>query len=68
LEIAQTQPGDLYRLPLQVAIGAAGAVKVTSVLLTVRNTIIKIPSDKQPQSVTLDPETQVLMDARLVKR
>ena len=60
----QTQPGDAYRLPLEVAIGA----QIERIEMTAKQQRFEIAAEQAPASVTLDPNTWMLMDANLEKR
>jgi aminopeptidase N len=70
VEIAQVQTGAPYRLPLEIAIGAAtGAPRIERVELTEANGRFTFAADAEPASVTLDPNTWVLMQTpEFVKR
>jgi len=59
IDLEQTQPGELYRLPLEVL--CAG--KITKVELLQRKQHFTIPADQDPKDLTLDPNTQMLMTA-----
>jgi hypothetical protein len=54
IELAQTQPGDPYRLQLEV-LG-------TKVEMTQKRQRFAIPADRPPAAVPLDPDTWVLAD------
>jgi len=60
LELAQTQPGDPYRLALEVSIGG----RIEGIELTAASKSFEVAADKQPSAVELDPNTWVLMEAR----
>jgi len=70
IELAQMQPGDAYRLPLEVAVGSAGAAeaKIEKIEMTARQQQFEIASEQQPSSVDLDPNTWILMEARLARK
>ncbi len=59
LDLTQTQKGDAYRLPLEVA-GAA-------IEMIARQQHFEIVLEKVPAEVTLDPNTLVLMQYHLVR-
>jgi aminopeptidase N len=61
LDLAQRQPGDPYRLPMEVAVDGA----VTRIEVTAKQQRFEIDAAKAPASVELDPGTWVLMDARV---
>jgi aminopeptidase N len=60
LELAQKQPGDAYRLPLEVGISE----RLEKIEMTSKEQRFEIASDKEPASVVLDPNTWVLIDAK----
>ena len=70
IELAQTQPGSSYRLPLELGVSAEGTpqASVTKVEMTKKDQQFEIMADKEPASVALDPNTWTLMEARFVKR
>jgi aminopeptidase N len=70
IEIAQVHGGPAYRLPLEIAIaGATGQPRVERVELTEATGRFTFGVDAEPASVTLDPDTWVLMQAaELVRR
>lgn len=68
LELAQMQAGDAYRLPLEIGFTIDGAPKIERIELTQKQQHFEIAVDKEPATVTLDPNTWLLMDARFSKR
>jgi hypothetical protein len=64
IEIAQTQKGMAYRLPLEIGV-AEGIVRIE---MTEKQQHFEIPVEREPAVVTLDPNTWVLMEARFGKR
>jgi len=70
IELTQAQPGDAYRLPLEVGLdtGVAGPERIEKIELHERHQSFEIASGEGPSSVVLDPHTWVLMKAHLVKR
>lgn len=64
IELAQTQLGEPYRLPLEFGI----ADRIEKVEMTQKRQRFEIPADKEPAAVVLDPNTWVLMDARFTRR
>jgi aminopeptidase N len=68
IELTQTQPGEAYRLPLEIGLSIDGAVKVEKVELTKKQQRFEIAADKEPATIALDPNTWVLMEARFGKR
>jgi aminopeptidase N len=68
IELAQTQSGGAYRLPLEIAVSVAGALPVIQrVECGGKSQKFEIPADKEPSSVELDPNVWVLMDSKFKK-
>jgi aminopeptidase N len=67
VELTQTQPGDAYRMPLEVAVKGQ-QVRIEKIEMTGKQQKFEIPADQEPSSVVLDPNTWMLMDAKFVKR
>ena len=68
IELAQSQTGEAYRLPLEIGVTIDGATKIEKIELTQKQQRFELASDKEPATVALDPNTWVLMDARFGKR
>jgi aminopeptidase N len=69
IDLTQTQPGEPYRLPLEIAIAAPGAPpSIQRIDLTAKSQKFEFTADKEPASVELDPNTLVLMDAKFTRR
>jgi aminopeptidase N len=70
IELAQTQAGDPYRLPLELGIQTPGVaqVRIERIELTGRAQAFEIAADQEPSAVALDPNTWILVDARLAKK
>ena len=70
IELAQAQSGELYRLPLEIAIAVdgAGEPRIERVLLTDATQHFEIPSEKAPSAVALDPNCSILMKATFVSK
>ena len=69
VELAQTQPGVPFRLPVEVGITVAGArVRTEKIELTDRSGRFTIAADQEPTVVELDPNVRLLMDGRLTRR
>src|SRR5262249_15826029 len=70
IELAQTQTGEAYRLPLEIGIMIEGAPppRIEKIELMKKQQSFEIAADKEPASVALDPNTWVLMEARFGKR
>jgi aminopeptidase N len=65
IQLTQTQPGDVFRLPLEVAITTAGAAKpkIVKIEMTEKRQFFNLTSE-EPTDVALDPDTWILMDAK----
>ncbi len=70
IELSQTQPGDAYRLPLEIGISLDGnsQLRIEKLEMTTKQQQFEVTVDKEPVSVSLDPNTWVLMAAHFVKR
>jgi aminopeptidase N len=70
LELEQTQPGAPFRLPLDVSVAAAGGTAVVHrIELGAATGRFTIASSGEPESVTLDPNTWLLLEsAELVRQ
>jgi aminopeptidase N len=61
--IAQTQAGDVFRLPLEFGVTVNGAPpRLERVEMAERRATFTFPSDTVPHAVTLDPGTWLLID------
>ena len=65
VELAQTQEGEAYRLPLEIGVDGA---RIEKIEMTDKHQKFEITVEKAPESVTLDPNTWVLMDAKFSKK
>ena len=70
IEIAQIQSGAPFRIPLEIAIvNAIGEPRIERLELTERSGQFTFAAETEPASVTLDPNTWVLLEvAEFVKR
>ena len=66
--LTQTQPGEAYRLPLEVAVMAGTQTRVEKLNLSAKQQAFEITVDAEPSSVILDPNTWVLMDSKFGKK
>jgi aminopeptidase N len=64
IDLAQTQTGDAFRLPLEVAVGG----KTERIEMNQKTQRFTIAAEKDPGTVDLDPNVWVLMDAKFGKR
>ena len=65
IELAQTQAGEVYRLPLDISIvpdSVGQPPRLTRIELTQVKQRFELTSDRAPKDVLLDPNTTVLMD------
>jgi aminopeptidase N len=69
IDLSQTQPGEPYRLPLEVAVTVNGASPaIQHIECTAKNQKFEIASDREPSTVELDPNVWVLMDSKFTRR
>jgi aminopeptidase N len=69
ITLAQTQPGEAYRLPVEIGVTTAGApVTLHRIELLAKSQTFEIASEKAPAAVELDPNAWVLMDAKFGRR
>ena len=68
LELAQTQPGEAYRLPLEVGITIDGATRIEKIELTRKEHRFEFAAAREPSAVALDPNVWALIDARFARR
>jgi len=69
IEIAQTQPGAPYRIPLEIGVATErGPMRIEHHELTETESRFTIPADMEPASVALDPNTWLLMDQLTFER
>ena len=67
IELTQAQPGEAYRLPLEIGVTIDGAIKIEKIDFTQKQQRFEFTAEKEPATVALDPNTWVLMDARFGK-
>jgi len=67
VELTQTQAGDAYRMPLEVAVKGQ-QVRIEKIEMTGKQQKFEIAAEQEPSSVELDPNTWMLMDAKFAKR
>ena len=69
VDLAQTQPGEPFRLPVEIGITIAGGrMRVDRVELSGRSGRFTLNVDQEPSSVELDPNVRLLADGRLSRR
>jgi aminopeptidase N len=73
ISVAQTQPGEAYRLPLEIGVATTGAngmaqTRIEKLDMRQKQQRFSIASEAAPAGVTLDPNTWVLMQAAFVGR
>jgi aminopeptidase N len=70
-DLTQTQPGEAYRMPMEVGVAAdsAGApMRIERIEMTKKTQRFSIPADHAPSDVVLDPNVWMLMQATFGKR
>jgi aminopeptidase N len=68
LDLTQTQPGEAYRLPIEVGLTIGGTRKIEKVELAQKQERFELAADNEPADVVLDPDTWALMEVRFGKR
>jgi aminopeptidase N len=69
VDLNQTQPGELYQLPVEIGItGAGGTVRIEHADLGTRSGHWAFASEGEPAAVVLDPDVRLLVDGRLERR
>jgi aminopeptidase N len=69
IELRQTQPGDAYRLLLEVGLKMGDdEQRIEKIDFREKHQIFEIRADQSPSTVILDPNTWVLMSAHFAKR
>jgi aminopeptidase N len=69
IDLAQTQSGAAYRLPLEIAVLVAGGPPaIERIECTLKAQKFHIAAAKEPSSVELDPNVRVLMDSKFTRR
>jgi len=64
IDLTQTQPGEAYRLPMQVATDG----KTVKIEITAKQQRFAIPATSAPATLTLDPNNWLLMEAHVTKQ
>jgi aminopeptidase N len=68
LELSQMQPGEAYRLPLEIGLTTDGVTKIEKIEFIQKQQRFELAADKEPATVALDPNTWALMETRFEKR
>ena len=69
VELAQSQPGELFQLPVEIGITEAGGkTRVERAELSGRSGRFTFAAEKEPEGLVLDPNVRLLVDGRLVRR
>jgi aminopeptidase N len=70
IELAQTQAGDPYRLPLEVGIhkDETAAPRVVKAELTKASQRFEFEAETEPANVTLDPNTALLFQGKMERK
>jgi aminopeptidase N len=64
IDLTQTQPGEPYRLPLEIGLSSA----MQKIELHQKQQHFTISSEREPVTVTLDPNTRTLMSVHFSKK
>jgi aminopeptidase N len=68
LDASQTQPGEPYRLPIEVSLTTGSAPPtIARIEMTARRQHFELDAPAEPSSVELDPNTWVLMQAKVTR-
>jgi aminopeptidase N len=69
MELIQKQPGEVYRVPIDVAFAAANAPpRSVTLQMTAREQRFEIACDREPASVELDPNVRLLAQIQFARR
>jgi aminopeptidase N len=69
VDLTQTQAGEMFRLPLEVAVTAPPAQgRIEKISMTAKRQKFEIAAGREPTSVELDPNTWILADIKFAKR
>jgi aminopeptidase N len=71
VDLAQTQPGLPYRMPMELGVTADSAgvpVRIEKIEMNQVKQQFEIASDRAPKDVALDPNVWMLMESKFVKR
>lgn len=69
VELAQSQPGDPFKLSLEIGItDTAGRMRVERVEHTARAARFTFAAEQEPTALALDPYVRALIDGRVVRR
>jgi aminopeptidase N len=69
IELTQTQAGEAFRLPLEIAFAAAGdPPRIAAIQMTGKRQHFEIACDQEPASVELDPNTWMLAQTHFGKQ
>jgi hypothetical protein len=68
--VVQQQPGEAYRLPIEVGVAetAGGPLTVLKLDMTKKTQDFSLPAAKPVAEVVFDPETKLLADVSLARR
>lgn len=68
LRLRQTQPTYRFRLPLDVELRFEdGSTQRVDILLAAADELFTLPTDRLPSTITLDPDTWMLMEAEITR-
>jgi aminopeptidase N len=69
LDVEQLQPGPAFRVPVDLAVSVEGEPRprLERIELSDKRQTLRLPLDRQPKSVALDPHAFVLMDTDVAR-
>jgi len=69
IDLAQSQAGEAFRLPLEVAVTAPRAeTQIEKIAMTAKRQKFEIAAEREPTSVELDPNTWILADIKFARQ
>jgi aminopeptidase N len=69
VDLTQTQAGEPFQLPIEIAITEAGGkVRVERGEISARSARFTFAAEQEPAALALDPNVKVLMDAKVERR
>jgi len=70
IELVQTQPGDAYRLPLEIGVSASddAPLLIERIEMTAKRQRFELAAGAEPAAVAFDPNTWALMETRFHRR
>jgi aminopeptidase N len=68
IQLKQTQPGETYRLAVEIGVKTVAGTRVEKLDLRLKDQSFEIATDGEPTEVTLDPETRLLAQMTLAQK